>query len=86
MIGYVLKDGEQPRHPEDFDYAGPGDMVKVAVEHLEALSEHFPPFDRDQVERSVLMAALADDPYPGISALLEGRTDCLVRTEKVEES
>lgn len=79
-------DGAKPLNPEDFDYAAPGDMVRVAVDHLEALSEHFPRFDRDQVERCVLMAALADDPFPGIEALLEGRSDCLVVTESVDES
>ena len=61
-------------------------MVTVAADHLEGLSEFFPRFDREHVATCASLAALADDPFPGIDALIEGRSDCLVVTESVDES
>ena len=68
-----------------FTLEPPEGIVAAAAAHLEELDEHFPRFDREHVRASGALAAAANDPVAGIRALFEGRTDCTINTETLEE-
>ena len=81
LIAYVESPDSPSMHGEYFTYGSASDLVVIAAHHLEELSDYFPRFDRGLLEDCAFMAAVANDPFPGIRALLEGRQDCQVITE-----
>ena len=56
----------------------------MAARHLESLSDFFPRFDPQHIRDCGFVAALANDPLAGISALIAGRVDCLVIAEPMD--
>lgn len=77
------RDAVRGTDPDDYEMVALSEIVAVTARHLENLSEHFPPFDPEHVKQCGAIAALADDPLPGIAALIEGRTDCTVSQESL---